>query len=111
MGVAGILDVNNTPTIVPIKDSTQLDKAQLKNLTVEYNYGLQDPWKLSNAVISRLRRDRLAEAQGLVRIASKDMQVPASWNQLIDYQLKHQRLHAALKLFNEVRFPPSFCFY
>ncbi|CAI4211830.1 unnamed protein product [Parascedosporium putredinis] len=103
VGVAGILDVNNTPTIVPIKDSTQLDKAQLKNLTVEYNYGLQDPWKLSNAVISRLRRDRLAEAQGLVRIASKDMQVPASWNQLIDYQLKHQRLHAALKLFNEMK--------
>ena len=102
VGVAAILNSLDTPTVVEVKDTNQLGKKAMKNLTIEYNHGLQDPWKLAQAVTGRLEKDRLAEAAGLVRIASKDMQVPAAWNHLIDYQLKHQRLHAAFKLYNEV---------
>ena len=103
VGVSAILDVNNTPTIVPIKDPLQADKAMMKKLRIEYRLGLQDPWKLAQAVTNRLRKDRPFEAIGLVRIASRDMQVPAGWNLIMEYQLSHQRLNAAFKLYNEMK--------
>lgn len=67
-----------------------------------------DPWHLAVNVTKKLRGGEFEKALALVREASNGSQVVVSWNHLIEYLFKQQRLQAAIKLFNEVssRLPP-----
>ncbi|KAI0010277.1 hypothetical protein F4779DRAFT_578230 [Xylariaceae sp. FL0662B] len=64
---------------------------------------LKDPLHIAEYVKKTLDKDNYDEAALIVRKASKDTKVSVSWNHLIDYLLKKGRLHAALKLFNEMK--------
>jgi len=64
---------------------------------------MEDPYKIAEHVEKTLQRDGFEEALRFTRTASKDRQCVVSWNHLIDYQFKQQRLHSAIKLYNEVR--------
>lgn len=64
---------------------------------------MKDPFKIAEHVERTLKKDLFEEALELTRTASKDAQCQVSWNYLIDYQLRNQKLHGAIKLFNEVR--------
>ena len=63
---------------------------------------LNDPYNVANHVRERLVANAYDETLLLVQTASKDMKVTVSWNHLIDHLLRKQRLHAAVKLFNDV---------
>jgi len=62
----------------------------------------QDPFKIAQIVENVLAKGRYDEALALTKEASVDRQCVVSWNHLIDYQMQNQRLHAAIKLFNDV---------
>lgn len=62
-----------------------------------------DPYHIAQSVAGMLERNRFDEALMMARMASRNNKVEVSWNHLIDYQLKNHRLHAAVKLYNEVR--------
>lgn len=64
---------------------------------------LDDPLDIARHVEQQLAKDRFEEAVNLVREASRRYKVAVSWNHLIEYQLHHHRLRAALKLFNEMK--------
>ncbi|KAI0128495.1 hypothetical protein BJ170DRAFT_621810 [Xylariales sp. AK1849] len=64
---------------------------------------LDDPLFIAQQVQRTLARDRFEEAALLVRNASRKYKVPVSWNHLIEYQLRNHRLHAAIKLYNEMK--------
>ncbi|RYP13346.1 hypothetical protein DL767_010788 [Monosporascus sp. MG133] len=64
---------------------------------------MQDPYHIASYVTKVLSEDRFEEAALITRLASKDKNVTVSWNELIKYQLKHNRLRAALKLYNEMK--------
>lgn len=103
VGTATVINVGDIPTVLPSKGKAEgMTREQVKNLTKEYKEYLQNPWKLSKAIERRLEKDRSEEALALVRMASSDGQVVVSWNILIDYHFRKQRLHGAMKLFNEV---------
>jgi len=63
---------------------------------------LPDRWHHSKLIQKLLAQDRRDEALLLVQRSSKDFQIIVSWNFLIEYDLKNQRLHSAVKLFNDV---------
>lgn len=69
-------------------------KKHLEHLTNNY--------KIAEHVERTLDRGEFEEASMLVRQASKTQNVTVAWNHLIDYQMRQQRLHAAVKLYNEV---------
>jgi pentatricopeptide repeat protein len=50
-----------------------------------------------------LDKGKFEEALQLTRRAGRDTKVTVSWNHLIDYQMEQQRLHAAVKLYNEMK--------
>ena len=62
----------------------------------------QDPFKIAQIVENVLSKGRYDEALALARKASADRQCVVSWNHLINHQMETQRLHGAIKLFNEV---------
>jgi pentatricopeptide repeat protein len=64
---------------------------------------LQDPWKLALNVENQLAKGQIDEAMVLTQMASKDMAVTVAWNHIIDYLFKNQKLHAAMRTFNDVR--------
>jgi len=64
---------------------------------------LKDPLKIAEHVKATLDKDKFDEALLLTRNASRDALVTVSWNHLIDYQMKQQRLHGAIKLYNEMK--------
>ncbi|KAI1143974.1 hypothetical protein F5Y05DRAFT_12912 [Hypoxylon sp. FL0543] len=64
---------------------------------------LKDPLHIANQVKKTLAKGNFEEAALITRKASKDTKVTVSWNYLIDYQLQHDRLHAAVKLYNEMK--------
>ncbi|KAI1460591.1 hypothetical protein F4805DRAFT_416414 [Annulohypoxylon moriforme] len=64
---------------------------------------LKDPLDIANQVKRILAKDRFEEAAIMTRKSSKDTKVVVSWNYLIDYQLRKDRIHAALKLYNEMK--------
>ncbi|KAK5653128.1 hypothetical protein OQA88_9227 [Cercophora sp. LCS_1] len=64
---------------------------------------LKDPLEIGEHVKKTLEKGRFDEALLLTREASRDTAVTVSWNYLIDYQLKEQRLHSAIKLYNEMK--------
>jgi pentatricopeptide repeat protein len=63
---------------------------------------LKDPLHIANRVRKALDKDDFEHAALITRKASKDTAVAVSWNHLIDYQLKRNNIHGALKLYNEV---------
>ncbi|KAK3296279.1 uncharacterized protein B0H64DRAFT_322754 [Chaetomium fimeti] len=62
-----------------------------------------DPYHIAQSVAGMLEKERFDEALMMARMASRNNKVEVSWNHLIDYQLKNQRLHAAVKLYNEMK--------
>lgn len=63
-----------------------------------------DPYHIAENVAKKLEEKDFEKALALTREASKDKQVVVSWNHLIEHQLRNQKLHTAIKLYNEVRF-------
>ncbi|KAL2020350.1 hypothetical protein VTK56DRAFT_8479 [Thermocarpiscus australiensis] len=64
---------------------------------------LKDPWHIAEHVRKALEKGSYDEALLMARKASRDGKVEVSWNHLIDYQMKNKRLHAAIKLYNEMK--------
>lgn len=61
-----------------------------------------DPFHIAENVHKKLKENDFEKALMLAREASKDKQVVVSWNHLIEHQFAHQKLGAAIKLYNEV---------
>lgn len=61
-----------------------------------------DPYHIADNVVKKLQDNDLDKALLLIREASKGKQCVVSWNHCIEYQFKNNKLHAAIKLFNEV---------
>lgn len=61
-----------------------------------------DPYHIAENVVKKLKENDFDKALLLTREASKDKQCVVSWNHCIEYQFKNNKLHAAIKLFNEV---------
>jgi pentatricopeptide repeat protein len=64
---------------------------------------LDNNFKIAEHVERTLERGDYDEALLLVREASRKGDVVVSWNHLISYLMRTQRLHAAVKIYNEVR--------
>lgn len=77
-----------------------LDKAK-RAMKKELQYAT-DPYHIADNVLRKLKENDFDRALLLTREASKDKQCVVSWNHCIEYQFKNNKLHAAIKLFNEV---------
>ncbi|KAI3337135.1 hypothetical protein HD806DRAFT_475791 [Xylariaceae sp. AK1471] len=64
---------------------------------------LKDPLHIANRVRKALDSDDFKHAAEITRQASKHTKVAVSWNHLIDYELKKDRIHSAFKLYNEMK--------
>lgn len=64
---------------------------------------LKDPLKLLERVTALLDEGNQFKALELVRMASREGQVPICWNRIIQHLLLHGRATEALKVYNEVR--------
>ncbi|KAK4043278.1 hypothetical protein C8A01DRAFT_32595 [Parachaetomium inaequale] len=62
-----------------------------------------DPYHIALHVARVLEKGNFDEALMTARMASRNTKVEVSWNHLIDYQMKNRRLHAAVKLYNEMK--------
>lgn len=79
-------------------------------ITKELQY-TTDPYHIAENVVKKLEENDFEKALMLTREASKNKQVVVSWNHLISHELKNQKLHAAIKLFNEVSSPSLTIFW
>lgn len=77
-----------------------LDRAR-RAMKKELQY-TTDPYHIADNVVKKLKENDFDKALLLTREASKDKQCVVSWNHCIEYQFKNNKLHAAIKLFNEV---------
>lgn len=77
-----------------------LDRAR-RAMKKELQY-TTDPYHIADNVAKKLKENDFDKALLLTREASKDQQCVVSWNHCIQYQFKNNKLHAAIKLFNEV---------
>ncbi|KAI1640238.1 hypothetical protein F4809DRAFT_523101 [Biscogniauxia mediterranea] len=82
------------------QSSTQTQREWAARKQLQY---LKDPLLISEHVKRTLEKGQFEEAAAVVRNASRTTKVTVSWNYLIDYQLRADRIHAALKLFNEMK--------
>ncbi|KAI0597648.1 hypothetical protein F4775DRAFT_223462 [Biscogniauxia sp. FL1348] len=82
------------------RSSTQIQREWAARKHLQY---LKDPLQISEHVRRTLEKGQFEEAVSVVRNASRNTKVTVSWNYLIDYQLRADRIHAALKLFNEMK--------
>ncbi|KAK8041867.1 hypothetical protein PG993_006390 [Apiospora rasikravindrae] len=80
------------------KDTKVLEWSVNKQL--EY---LSDPFHIANQVQAILDKDRFEEAKMMVLKASKGKNIAVSWNHLIDYEMRRQKLHSGIKLFNDMK--------
>lgn len=78
-----------------------LDKAK-RAMKKELQY-MKDPYHIADNVLKKLKQNDFDRALLLTREASKDKQCVVSWNHCIEYQFKNHKLHAAIKLFNEMK--------
>ncbi|KAI3398455.1 hypothetical protein diail_9136 [Diaporthe ilicicola] len=62
-----------------------------------------DPYHIADNVAKKLKENDFDKALLLTREASKSKPCVVSWNHCIEYQFQNHRLHAALKLFNEMK--------
>ncbi|KAK3313780.1 hypothetical protein B0H66DRAFT_361018 [Apodospora peruviana] len=82
------------------------DSPDMKRLDWVVNKHLQylkDPFDIAAHIKKTLEKNRYHEALHLTRKASRTTKLTVGWNHLIDYQMKEQRLHAAIKLYNEMK--------
>ncbi|KAK4153693.1 hypothetical protein C8A00DRAFT_33569 [Chaetomidium leptoderma] len=80
------------------KYEQKLETAVRKSLSLT-----TDPFFIAQHVELALGKGSFDEALLMTRIASRNTKVEVSWNHLIDYQMKNRRLHAAVKLYNEMK--------
>ncbi len=64
---------------------------------------LQNPYNIAQYVTTALQKGSYEEAILVTRKASNDKNVTVSWNLLIDHQCRQKKIHAGLKLFNEMK--------
>ncbi|KAI1376769.1 hypothetical protein F4677DRAFT_417927 [Hypoxylon crocopeplum] len=64
---------------------------------------LKDPLHIADHVRKTLAKGNVEEATLITRKASKNTNVTVSWNHLIDHELQQDKLHAAIKLYNEMK--------
>ncbi|KAI0851031.1 hypothetical protein F5Y00DRAFT_231528 [Daldinia vernicosa] len=64
---------------------------------------LKDPLHIQDYVRKTLARGNFDDAMLITKKASKDTAVTVSWNHLIDYLMQRGRLHAGIKLYNEMK--------
>ncbi|KAL9118087.1 MAG: hypothetical protein Q9187_005372 [Circinaria calcarea] len=64
---------------------------------------LRDPLKLAENTLSLLRQDAHQKALELVRVASRTMACTVSWNHIIDHDMAHGKVSAAIKTYNEMK--------
>ncbi|ROW14954.1 hypothetical protein VPNG_03384 [Cytospora leucostoma] len=69
---------------------------------IELSYA-KDPYHIADNVQTKLKGGEFEKALLLTREASRDKQCVVSWNHLIEYEFKKQKIHAAIKLFNEMK--------
>ncbi|EEY20898.1 pentatricopeptide repeat protein [Verticillium alfalfae VaMs.102] len=81
-----------------LKDRQKLEWAVKKHLE-----RMDDPFIIAQHVSRTLAKDRYDEALLLVQQASKTAQCVVSWNHLIDFQMKNQKLNAAVRLLNDMK--------
>lgn len=81
--------------------SPTLDKKMQRAVKKELQW-VRDPWHLADNIRVKLKAGEFEKALELTRKASSGDQVVVSWNHLIEHQLEQKKLHAAIKLFNEV---------
>lgn len=79
------------------KDFARLRRATKKELQLT-----TDPYHIAQNVAKKLEDKQFDKALLLVQAASKDKQVVVSWNHLIEHQFRNQKLHVAIRLFNDV---------
>ncbi|KAK0646110.1 hypothetical protein B0T16DRAFT_412658 [Cercophora newfieldiana] len=89
---------DETADLAEQRRTEKLKYAVKKHLTC-----LKDPLKIGEHVQRTLEKGNFEEALLLVRTASRDTKLTVSWNHLIDYEMKKQHLHAAIKLYNEMK--------
>jgi pentatricopeptide repeat protein len=96
-------------------DTAQRQKNRLEWVVNKHLTWLKDPVDIAAHVRKALDKDSVDEALLMARKASRNTKVEVSWNHLIDYHMKKKRLHAAVKLYQEVRpcllLPRSFVFF
>lgn len=78
----------------------ELDRAR-RAMKKELQY-TTDPYHIADNVVKKLKENDFDKALLLTREASKDKQCVVSWNHCIEYQFQNNKLHGAIKLFNEV---------
>lgn len=61
-----------------------------------------DPYHIAENVAMTLKRGEFEKALLFTRGASRDKQCVVSWNHLIEHEFKNNKLHSALKLYQEV---------
>ncbi|KAM0334031.1 hypothetical protein ACHAQA_001051 [Verticillium albo-atrum] len=96
---------SRTPSRQP-RTETSLDtkeKQKLEWVVKKHLERMDDPFKIAQHVHRTLAKDRYDEALLLVQQASKTAQCTVSWNHLIDYQMKNQKLNAAVRLLNDMK--------
>lgn len=84
-----------------------------QDLRAELRY-LKDPLKLAEHVHYTLRCDKPVKALDLCRVASRSMECIVSWNHVIDWNMKRNKIPEALKIYNEMKkraqFPDSYTY-
>lgn len=94
------VEKQNNPGDRDIDKKKELERAR-RAMKKELQY-TTDPYHIADNVAKKLKENDFDKALLLTREASKDKQCVVSWNHCIEYQFKNHKLHAALKLFNEV---------
>lgn len=90
----------------PVEEPPVLNSKETKAMEWSVNKQLEyisDPFHIANQVQAILNKDRFDEAKMMVLKASKGKNIAVSWNHLIDYEMRHQKLHSGIKLFNEMK--------
>ncbi|EPE06168.1 pentatricopeptide repeat protein [Ophiostoma piceae UAMH 11346] len=64
---------------------------------------LNDEYTIAETVTQMLDSERYDEALYLTRLASKDFEVPVSWNHLIKFLFRQGRTNSAVKLYHEMK--------
>ncbi|KAJ9151741.1 Pentatricopeptide repeat protein [Pleurostoma richardsiae] len=96
-------DAGQTDQSLAVTKDSKRGEKQLAWVVRKHLEHMKDPYKIAQHVENTLRKDRFEEALAVTREASKGAQCVVSWNHLIEYHLQHQRLHAGIKLYNEMK--------
>ncbi|KAK4193965.1 hypothetical protein QBC35DRAFT_511134 [Podospora australis] len=89
----------------PVDPNNEQDQKLLKvrKIVKKHLTWLKDPLDIAQHIRKTLDKGGWDEALMMARTVSVNTKAEVSWNHLIDYQLKQGRLHAAIKLYNEMK--------